>query len=133
MIQRLTKRMNENDFPLLSQEIQMKYQERLDIHAQFEAQQNKEAQLATAGYIPTSGGLTKCDFYITKQDGKQERLTLPTDALEWLNEKLIQQGTNVQRLQELDPYGQAQVGSQVAQSLPPRPEANVIPMEGFNA
>ena len=132
MIQRLTKRMNENDFPTLNPEIQIRYQERIDMHAQFEAQQNKEAQLATSGYIPTSGGLTKCDVYITKEDGKQERLVVPTDALEWLQDKLIQQGTNVERLQNLDPYGQAQVGQQVAQQMGPSQDpSNVIPMEGF--
>ena len=124
--------MNENDFPTLSPDIQMRYQERIDMHAQFQAQQNKEAQLATQGYVPTSGGLVKLDYYITTPEGKQERLKLPTDAVEWLNEKLIQQGTNVQRLQELDPYGQAQVGQQVAQQMGPSPDpSNVIPMEGF--
>ena len=126
MIKRLSSRMNENDFPMLGQQIQMAYQERIEMHAQFEAQQNKEAQLATSGYIPTSGGLTKCDFYITKEDGKQERLTVPTDSLEWLNDKLAQQGTNVDRLQQLPLSGQAEVGQQVAEQVS-SPTSEAIP------
>ena len=127
MIQRLTRRMNETDFPLLAQPIQLAYQERVDIHAQFQAKQNQEAQMATAGYIPTSGGLTSCDTYIETAEGKQQRLRVPNDALRWLNDKLIQQGTSVENLQTMDPYGQAQVGKASAELMQPQ-AGNVIPI-----
>ena len=57
MISRIISRMNETDFPILDQQIKMNYQDRLDRHANSEAAQQKEAQLATQGYIPTSGGI----------------------------------------------------------------------------
>lgn len=121
MISRLIGRMNETDFPLLNPEVQYRYQERLDMHSNFEAQKSREAQMATSGYIPTSGGLVKADYYITTAEGKQERVTLPTDAVGWLYDKLQSQGMNLEKIQELPQAGQAEIGQANQQTMGPMP------------
>ena len=54
--------------------------------------------------------LVKADYYITTPEGKNERVTLPTDAIEWLYEKLQSQGMNLERVQEQTLAGQAEIG-----------------------
>jgi hypothetical protein len=61
MIQRLTKRMNSTDFPLLPQDVQVRYQDRVDMHAQFEAKQRKKTESRNVSrfqLMPSSGSTT---------------------------------------------------------------------------
>lgn len=110
MIQRLSMRMNENDFPDLAPEIQMNYLDRYDAHVQVMSQQQKEAAEADAGFIPSQGGLVSVDYYIQTAEGKQQRARLPYEAVHWLIERLRQQGTEVEKITNLPPAAQADLG-----------------------
>jgi len=112
MLGRITQRMNQNDFPLLSQEIQMAFQERVDKHSESMAAQQQEAQAATAGFIPSGGGLISADYYITTEKGKQQRARVPYEAMDWLIKKLSQQGTSLEKIEGLPLSAQAAVGNQ---------------------
>ena len=108
---RLTKRMNDPDFPILSQEIKMQYQQRVEQHTQANITQQQEAQRAASGFIPSGGGLITADYYIVDETtGKQKRARLPYEAIDWLVKKLGEQGTNVANIEKLPVGAQATLG-----------------------
>lgn len=115
MLGRLTARMNEADFPLLPQETQLAYQERVDQHSKTVTAQQEEAARATAGYIPSGGGLISADYYVTTAEGKQSRVRIPYESMDWLVKKLNDQGSSVEKLGELPLSAQASIGSQSPQ------------------
>jgi hypothetical protein len=116
MISRLTSRMNEADFPLLPQNVQMNYLDRLSLHDQVMTQQQQEAAAATSGFIPSGGGLVSADYYITTPEGKQQRVRLPYEAVDWLVKRLSQQGTQVDKITNLPLAAQADLGKSMQQS-----------------
>ncbi|HYX39923.1 MAG TPA: hypothetical protein VE954_43055, partial [Oligoflexus sp.] len=110
MMQRLGLRMNENDFQMLSQETQLAYQDRYDWHSDMEAQRQQEAQAATAGYLPTGGGLVSVDYYVSGENGSQKRARLPYESVDWLVKKLAQQGSDVSKITNMPQADQAAIG-----------------------
>lgn len=110
MLQRLNLRMNENDFQTLPQHVQLLYQDRVDWHAAMEAQRQQEAQAATAGYLPTGGGLVSVDYYVSGENGSQKRARLPYEAVDWLVKKLAQQGSDVSKITNMPMADQAAIG-----------------------
>jgi len=99
VIQKLTHRMKQRDYQFLAPQIQQNFQMLRAQHQQILAQQQQEIQAAQAGFIPTGGYLVKADFYIpNKATGKNERATLPYEAVDWLVKKLEQQGLAQQNL-----------------------------------
>jgi hypothetical protein len=110
MSTRLQLRMNSADFPLLGTQIQTAYNDRLTAHEQFLQQQNQDAAQATAGYLPSGGGLITCDYYVTSADGKQQRARVPYEAMDWLVKKLAAQGTAVENLTNMPLATQADIG-----------------------
>jgi hypothetical protein len=120
MIKRLTNRMKKPDYALLNQEIKDRYQQRVDMHQQFLISQKQEAEMATAGFVPTSGGLVPCQVYAPDENGENKRLYLPNDALQWLNQKIQAQGYVAQQIEGLPLQSQAEMGSQEVTQLPAR-------------
>ena len=110
MLSRLTQRMNQPDFPLLGQEAQMRYQKRVEMHSQSLTTQQQEAARATAGFIPSGGGLISADYYISTPEGKQKRARIPYEAIDWLVKKLGEQGTNVEKIESMPMGAQAAIG-----------------------
>lgn len=111
VIQRLQMRMNENDFPTLDQQIQMNYNDRYMAHLQIMQQQQQEEAASTAGYIPSGGGLISADFYITTETGKQQRVRIPYESMDWLVKRLAQQGSSVEKITNLPGSAQADLGA----------------------
>lgn len=96
IIQALTTRMSEPDYENLPGVIQMLYQRKLQMHEQAKAIQMQELQRAESGFIPSGGYMVACDLYVTKDPSdpqKTQRVRVPSEALNWLLEKLKSQGS----------------------------------------
>ena len=102
MIKRLVHRMRMADFKLLPPEVQQAYQQTKDHYQQLEVRQQQMLLAAQNEFIPTGGSLVKVDFYITKPGGKKpERALLPHESLNWLVQRLADQGSSQEQLQQV--------------------------------
>lgn len=112
MIKRLTQRMRQADFQYLPPPTQQNYVQRMQMHEQIQAQQVQAIQMGEAGFIPTSGYLVKCDFYVQtdpKDPSKVKSVKLPSSALEWLIKKLETQGSTLDQLESINQENLAQI------------------------
>lgn len=100
MIDKLLLRIRMSDFKILAPQIQKNYMDYLSIHEQYEVQQQKEIQAAQAGFIPAGGILVTVDFYVD-DNGKQRRVRLPQDSIQWLIDKLNSQGAYYEQVKDL--------------------------------
>lgn len=103
MIERISGRMGEPDYEFLEPNVQMLYEQKLKEHEQFKKEAIEAERAAEAGFIPSGGYLVTCDFYITRKDGKTERLRVSSEALNWLVQRLEAQGAMIQPLQQAVP------------------------------
>lgn len=102
MIKRLIKRMREASFQFLSPEIQTAYQQKLQEYEQMEADQQRKLIAAKSEYIPSDGPLVKADVYVgdpNNPDKQPKRAQIPQRAVEWLLQKLDDQGDSMDRLE----------------------------------
>lgn len=106
IIERLSSRMGQSDYEYLPQPIQQMYEMKLQQHEMLQTQALIEIQKAEAGFIPSGGYLVKCDFYIgdAANPTKTKRVAIPSEALNWLIEKLKTQGSELVELAK-DPEG----------------------------
>jgi len=125
IIQRLLNRMKMADFKFLAPFIRENYNKKYQAHLQLLQEQKAEIERANSGFIPTGGFNVSCDFYVPSPTDptKQKRLRVPSEAVQWLVQKLESQGTFQGQMQELDPQVQADMGGQADQ-----PPPNVLPM-----
>lgn len=122
MIKKLTARQKKPDFRLLPEDIKTRYQNRIDLHNKFYISQQQEAAMASAGFIPTGGGLVGVDMWTTDEKGKQKRLRISSEAMHWLVRKMAQQGTQAEETEELPLSQQAAIGRGMANNVQPIPE-----------
>jgi hypothetical protein len=95
-IKKVNSRMKQPDFRFLQPEIQqmfVQYKDQL-LGIMSEA---KEAEVrAASGFIPDGGALVRADYYITttgaEGQAKTSRAEFPAASLEWLHQKLLDQG-----------------------------------------
>ncbi len=123
MIKRLTNRMRQADFEFLPQPAQQNYNACLQKHQEIEAEQQKAIQMAEAGFIPTSGYLVTCDFYVQedpKDPSKVKRVRLP-----WLIDKLQTQGQSLDQLASVNQGNLAQIAQMMG-----GPAGSASPMPG---
>ena len=129
MVSRLTNRMRQADFQFKDPQIQRNYAMRLAAHEQFIADQAKQIQAAQAGFCPTGGYLVACDFYVQtdKSDpSKTRRVRLPSEALQWLIDKLETQGASLNQLENVNQANLAQISEMMAGGSP---QGNVAPAQ----
>jgi hypothetical protein len=102
MLKRLVARMRQSDFSQLSPEVQESYRQMVSIYETQDADQQKKIAEAQAGFIPASGALVKCDYYVsdTTNPNKVSRATVPAEALDWLIKRLSDQGTSQDNLRK---------------------------------
>ena len=141
---RLNARMRKPDFKFLDPRIQQNYQQKAAIHQQIDAAQKAQIARAEQGFIPTSGLLVPCDFYVQDPSdptgAKTRRARFPEDALNWLIEQLKAQGTMQQSMSDMPQEMQAGYANQflkqgiggqpqpgAAPGGPPRPMAGMPP------
>lgn len=125
MIKKLTARMRQPDFDYTAPEIQFNYAERIKAHEQFVAEQVKAEQAAKAGFIPTGGYMVTCDFYIQtdpKDPSKVRRVRMPSEALQWLLDKLDGQGATLDSLEGMNKQNLAEIARMVTggNEMPPQ-------------
>jgi hypothetical protein len=77
--------------------------------------------MASAGFIPTGGGLVGVDMWTTNEEGKQKRLRVSSEAMHWLVKKMAQQGTQAQQTDELPLSQQAAIGRGMTDNVQPIP------------
>lgn len=109
-IKRLNGRMKKPDFSLLPPQVQMSYQQKLQVHAQMDAFQKQQIQRAEQGFIPTTGPLIKVDAYETDPNsptGKSSKMEFPNDAIMWLKAQMAAQGVQMDIMHNQDQNVQA--------------------------
>jgi hypothetical protein len=133
-IEALTSRIKSPDFKTLAPEIMEKYRAKRDQHRQGMAMIEQKIMLAKQEAIPMTGNLVKVDQYIM-ENGKQVRMTLPSDLISWAKEKLDMQGLSQQRLDMLGGADQAAIASAMVQGapgqqgpMPQDPQQQLMPM-----
>lgn len=117
-IKRLNSRMKEGDFKFLPQPVQYNYQQKLMLHQQLDAFQKQQIQRAEQGFIPTSGYLVSCQFYVTDPTDptgmKTRQARVPSDSMSWLLQQLKTQGSMMQEMDAMPQNLQAQQAQMIA-------------------
>lgn len=115
LAQMLTSRTKKPDFKILPNQVQQNYFQKIQVHQQINTQQLQEIQRAEQGFIPTSGLLVPCDFYVQDPSDptgvKTRRARFPYDALNWLLQQLGNQGTMMEGFKAMPQSEQAQYAS----------------------
>lgn len=95
LVNRATLRMNAPDFILLPEPIQQAYQQYIAAHLDIVAQQREATLRAQSGLIPDGGAMVGVDFFIQDPNNPERtrRARVPYDSLNWLIQKLQDQGT----------------------------------------
>lgn len=118
-------RMKKSDFKFLDPKIQENFKLALGEHERLDIEQKKAIQRMQSGWIPTDGYLVIADFYVTKPNGKTERVRLPYNSLKWLIDQLKAQGTALEDLERINNQGiKAEMASQMGDG---RSSANIPP------
>jgi hypothetical protein len=120
MSKKLASRQMKPDYQMLDPKIQMAYDERIALHEQMITQQLQQLQAAEADYIPIDGPLVVVDFYVEDalNPGKTKRARLPFRSVQWLIQRIEQQGTQLNQLETMDKSQQASIAGQVTRSRP---------------
>jgi len=97
IIKRLTNRIISPDFRFLDQKIKENYVLVREAHREMQAEIQKQLYLEKQGLIPMTGALIKADIYVSDplKPSRTTRATIPYDALNWLVQKLQQQGVTM--------------------------------------
>lgn len=115
ILRAISNRQRQKDYQFLSPEIQQMYEQARQEHMQLDVQLKQQAQMAAAGFIPTTGFMVKCDMYSPDpKTGKTARLELWSDSIRWLVEKIQQQGTQVALTESQNPAILAEEGAMLA-------------------
>jgi hypothetical protein len=110
--------MRQADFLMLDPDIQSNYEMYVAQYEQLEADKQRQLLAAQADFIPTDGALVKADYYVSMPDGKTQRAVFPARALEWLVQRLADQGRSQEQLLALPTQAQAEIMGQTVQSGP---------------
>lgn len=117
MIKKLTWRMRQPDFNMMDQNIKDAYEAMVQVYDQMEVAQQRQLLAAQAQFIPSGGAKIKVDYYIKdpKNPGRDVRATLPAESIDWLVQRLADQGSSQEQLLNMN-QGAVQ---QIAQQLNP--------------
>lgn len=136
-IKRLVSRMRQADFKYLSPQVQQNYAAKIQVHEQFEAQNQIAIQRAQQGLIPTGGYMSKCDLYMADpmNPSKTSRVTLPSEALQWLIKNLQAQQAGLAPIMDMNKGAQAQIAEKFTGMQAPQPQnpmmGNGMPVGGM--
>ena len=111
IIKRLVSRTRKPDFKQLSPQVQQAYKLFITHYQNLEVEQMRKLKAAEADFIPTDGPSVKVDVYVPTKGNpdKSERATAPIRALEWLIQRLADQGNTQERLSDLGTSEQATI------------------------
>lgn len=148
MVDRLAHRKLKGDFKFLAPQIQQAYNMKIQEHQNMLVEQQRKLKAAQEDFIPVDGPLVKADVYVgdPKNPEKQpKRAQIPQRALEWLIQRLEDQGNSLDELEGMNQQALAEMaemylGSRGTQTPPmlnsasPRPPGEMsvpqAPMQG---
>lgn len=115
MIKKLTWRMRQPDFKLLSPQIQEAYDHMVTIYDQMEVQQQRILLAAQSQFIPSGGARIKVDYYIQDptNEARTVRATLPAESVDWLIKRLADQGSSQEQLTNMNQGAVQQISGQL--------------------
>lgn len=136
-IKRLTARMRKADFKFLSPQIQQAYAQKVMLHQQMEAANQMAIQRAESGFIPTGGYAVVCDFYVKDPSDatglKTRRARIPYQAMEWLINKMEEQGASQESMQDMNQGALTGIANQMNAMRGPQigqQQRNMMPAHG---
>lgn len=122
MIKALQHRMKKSDFRFLPPEVQNNYQVKLAQHEMFKRQLMTEAMANEQGIIPTGGFLTTVNASaFNPNTNRVERIKLPSNAIQWLVERLTLQGNMMEDVGDLPQDSQNRILSTPQNQVPQAP------------
>lgn len=125
VIKKLATRMAQEDYNQLPDQVKRLYEMKLQMHEQLEVQKAQELQAIEAGFIPSGGYLVKMDYYVAggKDGSSTKRVSVPSESIAWLLDKLQKQGNQLQELTQAGPGPASDMSKMfLAQSGPTAPE-----------
>lgn len=119
IVSRLYARQKMRDYTLLSPQIQAMYEQKIQEHLAMKAEELAKLKQLEAEFIPMSGALVGVDQFVTvpnAQGGvKTVRARVPSDGLQWLIQKLEQQGQAQQQISQMPQAAQGDLAPMVNQ------------------
>lgn len=120
LVSRIVNREKKADFRFLSQQIQQNYAQYKKLHMDADAAQKQAVQAMKADYIPTGGYMVGCDFYVPdpKDPTSTRRARVPYESLQWLIQRIEQQGGDLQSLEGMQQSVVADLARNMLQKKP---------------
>lgn len=118
VLKRLTSRQVKADYKLLSDQIKNNYDMLIQLYEMQKAKQMQDIQQAQSGFIPSGGARIKVDYYVPDPSNKDRsvRATLPAEAIDWIIQKLAQQGSAQATMSELPQGAQSDIAQKFNQA-----------------
>lgn len=117
-IKRISMRIAEADFKYLPPEIQQVFYQKRAEHQQRIKEQIEAQKALNNEFIPADGPMVGADVYVEdpeKPEKAPKRARIPQRALEWLIERLEQQGMTLDKLEEMNGEALRQLASSMGQ------------------
>lgn len=117
-VKRLSMRIAEADFKYLSPEIQQMFHVKRQEHQQHIQAQIEAEKALKNEFIPADGPMVGADVYVEdpdKPDKAPKRARIPQRAIEWLIERLEQQGMTLEKLESMNGEALRQLASTMGQ------------------
>lgn len=110
-VKRLVSRKRQADFKYLDPQIQMNYDQLIQMHEQYEVEVQRKLMAAKSEYIPSGGYMVVCDLYVgdPKDPTKTRRARIPYESMAWLIKQLEAQGQSLQQLESMNQGAMAQM------------------------
>lgn len=136
MIQKLTARMRQADFGMLSPQIQQSYQQAIGWYQNIIYQKQQQVVRENQGMIPTGGPPVRINQLMSykNKNGEtvQKRVLLPSETIQWVMQQLQKQGLVQQDMQQaqesmFEQVMKAQGGGQQQPQQPPQQQPQQMP------
>lgn len=126
LINKATMRMNQADFEFLPKNIEQAYEQYIAAHLDIVKQQKDATLRAQSGFIPDGGAMIGVDYFIQDPNNPERtrRARFPYQSIDWLYNKLQDQGSFKSQMNSLPESAQAQMAP---------PEQGVPVAEGSQA
>ncbi len=107
IIKRLVNRQVQADYQFLDPQIQANYDQTISIYEELEAEKMRKIKAAEADFIPTDGPMIKVAWYVKDPTNPKRSVqaTLPANAINWLVQRLGDQGNNQEQLMSIQNQG----------------------------
>lgn len=134
MMKRLAGRMKRPDFKFLPPPVQQAYAALNKQYEQIAAQQAQALKAAQNEFIPVDGTLVTCDFYVPPKNPQEQakRAKVPQRALEWLMQRLQEQGMTMDKLEGMNAQNLADLAKTMMEQRGQAPGGGQLP-PGVNA